>query len=148
MSDLIRQLLDAPRGDESKVQAWLFGGRFSGDGASIVPPLPDLLAVVPCDGSCAVAEFNSGRPGRNCGQATHWHDVSRGDELGDVPAHAAYYVLAHVVPAPSGMRRARYVSVGHERPTRIEQRAAINTFEARLRAVEARHTQRRGGKAA
>lgn len=134
--------LEAPRGDASRVQAFLFGGRFSGDSASIVPPCPDLIAVVPCDGSCAVAEFNAGRRGRTCGAPTHWHDVSRGDELGDVPRHAAYYVLAHVVPWTSGMRRARYVSVGHERPTRLVRRAAINDFEARLRAVEERHRQK------
>lgn len=137
--------LDAPLGDASKVMAFLAGGRFDGDSASIAAPAPELIAVAPCDGSCARDPLAGGR---RCGLPTHWHDVAEGDSLGDVPRHAAYYVLVRTQPAPSGMRAALYVSAGHERPARAEMTRARNDFERRIRRLADHHQRPERGIAA
>lgn len=129
MSKLL-DFFDAPKGDASKVMCFLAGGRYDGDRASIVAPAPELMAVSPCDGSCR--ELTTAGV-KSCGQPTHWHDVNRGDELGDVPRHAAYYVLVRTEPASSGMRAALYANAGHERPTRRAMRRAVSDFERNVR---------------
>lgn len=139
MTSLI-DYFEQPTGDRAgKVMCFLQGGRYGGDRGSIAGEAPELLAVVPCD--CAVDLIGRHRrsgvwlPGRSvdCGQPTHWHDVDRGDELGDIPRHAGYYVLVRTEPAPSGMRAALYVSAGHERPTRAEMARAASDFERMVR---------------
>lgn len=124
---------EQPKGDPAgKAMCFLQGGRYNGDRASIVAPAPDLIAVAPCDHlSCVhrVEKRDGSETYRTCGMATHWHDVAEGDEQGDVPKHAAYYVLVRSEPAPSGMVAALYWSAGHERPTRAAMALAVNDFE-------------------
>lgn len=121
----LTDFLTAPLGGSSKVACFLQGGRYSGDAGSIEPPAAECLYVTPCD--CGNGEGS-------CGSLTHWHELSKLDELGDAPRHGAYYVLVNTQPAPSGMIGALYVSAGFERPTANEMQRARDDFERGLRS--------------
>lgn len=139
MTSLIDYLAE-PLGDEAgKAMCFLQGGRYNGDRGSVHAPAPELLAVTPCDGSCLGPIEGSAVPAiASCGMQTHWHDVARADELGDLPRHAAYYVLVDTRPAPSGMVAALYWSAGFERPAENEVRRAKADFERTVRQRAAR----------
>lgn len=129
------KLLDwvtAPYGDPAgKAMCFMQGGAFNGDRGSIIAPAPELLAIHPCNCSPAGLEAP-------CNQATHWHDVALGEELGDIPRHSAYYVLVRSEPAPSGMVAALYWHAGYERPTQADIQRARNDFDRTLRTRAAR----------
>ncbi len=140
MTGLLDYLAE-PKGDPAgKAMCFLQGGRYGGDRGSVQAPAPGLIAVSPCDCGSLSEE--------RCGQPTHWHDVSKADELGDLPRHAAYYVLVQTQPAPSGMVGALYWYAGHERPTLAEIVRAQNDFERTVRqraernGVSADHIER------
>lgn len=115
----------------SKVAVFLSGGRFNGDRGSIEAPAPRLIYAVPCDCSPLSLE-------RPCGQASHWHDVSRADELGDMPRHGSYYVKVDENQVKGRMTAALYWYAGTQRPYENETRKALRDF---------RRTQRRNGRA-
>lgn len=135
MSSLLDYLFEPLGHESSRAMCFLQGGRYGGDRASVRAPAPQLMAVVSCDGSCIE---DGGLTA--CGMRTHWHDVEKADELGDLPKskHAAYYVLVDSRPAPSGMVAALYWSAGHERPTEAELTRARNDFERTMRQRAAR----------